>query len=409
MSRDLVSLMSKIHRNSDGVSTRKGQVAEVDGEWCRVIYDESFRRAFPILEEHKDEFEAHGLIGTEHLGDIAGKILLKHKKIKHWTLIPEWTHGQKVEAGLMVLRLQRKLMKHKLYISDPHTNNVTFDDCRPVWIDYDSIQHNLGNPLDMQNWMRKFWYGRKPGAHWNFDFSPGVLNDVIFGPTPLESSIKLMKGEADKKEHKTKWAKYSHAIPEGMNLNNPDTFKGKYEAMKKMFMKIIASGVRIQSVMDIGSSRGNVVKIFALQGCRDLVALELDSQVASELYQQGKEEGIPVTVVNQNLMTLYDAYWRHKSAVDRLRCDLTVAMAVVHHVCYFRNSSLNEFAKQISDLSRQYAIVDWIPYGDKSIKEPKKGYDREHFIKAFKKYFPGEWDSVMSQPAPREMFLFRKK
>lgn len=408
---DLPELVKQIEKSSDGISERKGIVAKVDGEWRRVIYNESFRRAYPILRKMQKGFEGLGLIPTVFMGEVDNKIVMGHKTIKHITMHHEWTRGQKLDAMLMTLRLQKALWKHNLYLSDPHIHNVTFDQCRPVYFDYDSIQHSMSNRLDGQNWMRMFWYGRRPRVSWNMDMDipPGVLNDLVFGDKPLQESIEYIKGRAGlDDEHHTKWIKYKHKVPEGMKLKDPDTYQGKYKAMWQMFMKAFSKGIGIGSVMDIGSSYGNVVKMFTHQGCKDIVALELDSGVAQSLYVYGKKTGLPVTIVNQNIMTLYENCGRNESSFERLACDLTVSQAVVHHTSYFRNVPLENFAKTISMLSKRYAIVDWIPDNDKTLKGPKKGYDRKTFIEAFRKYFKDRWYSVESVPSTREMFLFCK-
>jgi len=409
---DYNQLENLIRKNTVRESVKLGIIAEIDGCWVRVMFDGFFSGYFNEFDKIKNEAENdYGLIKTEIIGrDMKGKrTFFLHKTIKSWTHWQEWTELQWVDGALLTLKLQQFIHKHNFYLIDPHMNNITFDGCNPVWIDYDSFKHATQRPLNMRKWIRNFWHARNPSSGWCKSIPKDIITDLIYGTDdPMGDSINFLeKYEVDK--HKTKWTKYPHLLPESMNIINPKTYSGKYKTFWNLFTMI--KGDNVNSVIDIGCSKGNFTELIERHGIKRVVALDIDSGALNNIYTKYKGTDKPITVVYADLMSLYDACGYILSSYDRLKCDVAIAVAVIHHLSFFNNVELLDVAKKISKLGEKYAIVEWIDKRDKYLKNKKNfrpDYNRANFINSFTKYYTGKWFSKMSESGTREMFLFTR-
>ena len=239
-------------------SKRWGIVGEVDGEIYRVIYTPKLNDNMEKLIAISDKLERIGMIKTEFLGKASsGNYILRHEKFNHQTHIQEWTFQQKKDAVIMVLKLQRLLRRHGFSLHDPHINNVTFKNHRPIYYDYDSIHPDLP---DVTRLAEQFWLGRRrPFQGWGIwmNITKAMLNNLVYKYTNPEhlytESIKMVK-ELQPPIRKTQWSKYSQALPKGMDVNKPETHSGKYGDATQMFQKHLHGSV--DTVLDIGASRG---------------------------------------------------------------------------------------------------------------------------------------------------------
>lgn len=71
--------------------------------------------------------------------EFRGCMIIEHKKVKFNTNISEWTDSMYVDAGKLIADLNRFLILRGYEISDPGEQNVTFEGCKPVYLDLGSI------------------------------------------------------------------------------------------------------------------------------------------------------------------------------------------------------------------------------------------------------------------------------
>ena len=70
-------------------------------------------------------------------------------------------------------------------------------------------------------------------------------------------------------------------------------------------------------------------------------------------------------------------YQSYLPSHERLYSDFTICLAVVHHVCYFGNSSFEEFAERLNRFAKKILIVEFVPYDDVHLTGPSyKGKDQ---------------------------------
>jgi len=403
-------------KNMSG-SVRWGLVGEVDGEIYRVIYTPKLIPKMDLLKELTPQLEKIGLIKTEFLGETSfGHYILKHERFSHQTHIQEWTFQQKKDAVIMVLKLQRLLRKHGFSLHDPHINNVTFKDYRPIYYDYDSIHPDLP---DVTRLAEQFWLGRRRAFQgWGLwmNITKATLENLVYKYTDPDQlyteSIKMVK-ELEPSDRKTQWSRYSQALPKGMDVTKPETHKSKYGDATHMFQKHLHDSV--DTVLDIGASRGVFTRCMLANGVKKVVAVDVDEEVIEGFYNQIKQEKLPVTCGHLSVMNKYEAYSNHKIVQDRLRCDLVLCIALVHHLCYFRGVTFDQLAEQLAGFTGKYLMIEWIPDTDKCLTGrvnkfgvDKPWYTHANFLRAFKKYFKLV-DSAPMTPSPRVVMLYQKR
>jgi hypothetical protein len=170
-------------------------------------------------------------------------------------------------------------------------------------------------------------------------------------------------------------------------------------------------------VLDIGANRG-AFSLLALEKCaEEAIALDLDNYSLDCLMEEIGKHNKKITIAKLNMMDYHEkpGYYRsYLPAHERLNSDFTICLAVVHHVCYFGNSTFDEFAARLNRFAKNILIVEFVPYNDVHLTGAAyKGKDRswytlENFIRALKKYFPDEPEIFESTPSPRLLLKFNK-
>ena len=82
--------------------------------------------------------------------------------------------------------------------------------------------------------------------------------------------------------------------------------------------------------------------------------------------------------------------WR-KSAVDRFRSEVVIALAIVHHLAFAQQLSFAEIIGQFTLFTSRYLIVEFIEQNDQYItnflKNGFEWYTKENFVRELKKNF----------------------
>jgi hypothetical protein len=198
-----------------------------------------------------------------------------------------------------------------------------------------------------------------------------------------------------------------------MDVKRPETHKGKFGDATRMFQKHFHYGLR--TVLDIGASRGVFTRCMLANGVEKAVSVDIDEGVIEQFYKETKKENLPVTCAYLNIMDKYEEFANHKTSQDRFRCDLTLCIALIHHMCYFRGVPMEKFAEQLWNYTGKYLMIEWIPFTDKcltgitnkfGVKRPE--YTEENFRGAFGKFFTLVDEAPMT-PDPRKVFLYCRR
>jgi len=149
----------------------------------RIVSPEYYRFAEEIYRIYKNNnLNKIGIVNTEL--DIESKNLIHEKHIISYPF--EWTANMYKDAVLFHLNLFLKLDRHKLTLKDALPNNIVFDFCNPVFVDFLSIVQTC-------NLKHETWFIKKN----NYTEPRFAIFKVMFIPFMLAPLMAMAKNKYD--------------------------------------------------------------------------------------------------------------------------------------------------------------------------------------------------------------------
>jgi hypothetical protein len=323
----------------------------------------------------------------------------------------EWCFGQLKDAGLLILKIQKRALRHDMSLKDASAYNIQYTHGHPVLIDTLSFeqyergtpwtayrqfcQHFLaplalmsrrdvrlgqlsrinldGVPLDLasrllplRSWLpgplllhvhlharsiRRYAGGRpvSPARRETFghDAFMGLINS-------LESAIKKL----DWRPEHTDWARYYG----GLSNYAPEASDHKQTVVREWLAEI-----KPRTVWDLGSNTGLYSRIASGMGC-ETVAFDVDPGCTELSYRNIRGSGetclLPLVLDLTNPSPGLGWNGNERLALEsRGPADAAMALALVHHLAIGNNLPLPMFADFLARVSRA-AIVEFVPKED---------------------------------------------
>lgn len=138
-------------------------------------------------------------------------------------------------------------------------------------------------------------------------------------------------------------------------------------AAKQAFVERLLANLRPKTVIDLGTNTGHYALMAARQGAR-VVALDQDEASIEALYRALQHEPLDITPLVMHLGSPSPANgWcaaQRPDALSRFRSDLAMMLAVIHHLVFSGNHSLDQVATLIDRVSERHALVEWVAFED---------------------------------------------
>jgi hypothetical protein len=366
-------------------------------------------------------------------------LVLKHRTIPVESYCYEWCDEMLKTAALSVLQLQNELLKHGLMLNDPHPWNVLFDGPLPVWVDLGSIRIISVNqyassfeifhayftrPLKIiaaghervarlllrdeyqgvedieekiitepiRSWLSKVrsalegllssgiagevssrllnLYARKlPSLYARHNNNPKTAPDIF---------LSELKQEIEKIEFKTRKTDWSDYDSIGFSEFTPsESWSLKQHSFYQIFNE-----KKPASVTDIGSNRGWYSQLAAHGGAR-VVSLDNDAPSITKLFLDSSRGALPILPLLMDFRTLGSEY-RPPVSGNRLRSEMALALALVHHLVFKQNLQFKEIVDFLAMLAGKWLVVEFIALDDPHIKKWLNGsfdwYNLDNFI-----------------------------
>jgi hypothetical protein len=173
-----------------------------------------------------------------------------------------------------------------------------------------------------------------------------------------------------------------------------------------------------ETTVDIGANTG-MFSFIAAQYSANVIAAESDILCVDIIYKTAKQKKIKnvVAIVTDIAEPFAGLGWNNEekiSLLQRLKGDMVMALAVIHHICITRNVPMPFAAKLFSQITSSYAIVEFVPKTDEKVKvllqnreDIFSGYTEDNFIDCFRKYF-SLINSHTCKSSGRKLFLWQK-
>lgn len=335
--------------------------------------------------------------------------ILEHQKIPFVSYPYEWTFGMLRDAALLHLELLRQALVEGFSLKDGTAYNVQWVGARPVFIDVASFERlapgqlwagyrqfcqTFLNPLflqayrnfDSQPLLRGCLDGISPGEcarllslrDW---LRPGVLSHVVLHAR-LEASARLKRSDVrrslpvtgfDKRMIERNVARLTRLIgglrwepaeSPWSDYESGNTYSQADRARKEAFVRGAVFERPRELVWDLGCNTGQFSRI-AAENARYVVALDADHVAVERLYQSLKSKppaqgrGAILPLVGSVADPSPNLGWRgreRKGLVERGRPDLTLCLALIHHLVIGRGLPMRELIEWLSGLGTGLVI-----------------------------------------------------
>ena len=386
------------------------------------------------------------LVATSRIDDasIAGAAaVLEHERIPFVSYPYEWTFAMLQDAALLQLELLRRGLEENLILKDSSSYNVQWRGARPVFIDVGSFERlRQGEPwagyrqfcmlflnplllqaykgVDFRPWLRGSLEGITPVearrlVSFRDLFRRGVMTNVALharlerrhddSERDVKSELKragfkkeLIAANVRRLEKLVRALEWEPGSTAWSDYSATTSYDEVDAARKEEFVREVVHTRAWNLVWDIGCNEGRHSRI-AAENARYVVALDGDPAVVDRLYRSLAVEGettiLPLVAdVTDPSPALGWQGLERKTLEARGRPELTLCLAVLHHVAIGGNVPVPEFLSWLAGLGT--ALVIEFPTRDDPrvatlLKRKKAGahpdYDREPFERALAERF----------------------
>jgi SAM-dependent methyltransferase len=156
----------------------------------------------------------------------------------------------------------------------------------------------------------------------------------------------------------------------------------------------ILSAKAPRSVLDIGSNGGWYSQLSARAGAR-VVSVDRNETLVTKVFFDAVRGQLPILPLvadfrNLNPMMAWAAA-PGQAYVDRLRCDMVLALSLVHHLVFDQSLNFELITRGLSAFARQCLAVEFIGRDDRFVRERLSHrfswYSLDNFLTALKREF----------------------
>jgi hypothetical protein len=384
-------------------------------EWEALSATTFFRR---LMTEgqivHTERVDPSRLSEVPYAGEWAA--LLQHQPIPFISYPYEWSFGMLKEAALLQLDLLLAALSERMILKDATPFNLQWIGTKPTFIDIPSFEKiSPGEPwVGYRQFCQMFLYPLLLQAYKQVPFHPW-LRGSIDGITPehcrnlmsfrdllrpgVLTNVALQAKAQARHAHTQRDIKadlrvagFNHALIEAnirrlkkliqrLTWSYPQSIWSEYDKTntysdtdrerKVAFVRDVVRSRPWCLVWDLGCNTGTFSRI-AAENARSVVAMDADQVTIDQFYQELHGEG--QTTILPLVSNIADPSpglgWRgleRKSLTERGKPDLTLCLALIHHVVISANVPLKEFVDWLANLGTN-VVIEFVSKADPMVQ-----------------------------------------
>ncbi len=372
----------------------------------------------------------------------------------------EWSFSQLKDAALLTLEIQRRALEKGFTLKDASAFNVQFLHGKPVFIDTLSFDlHQEGSPWAAYRQFCEHFLMPLALASYT-DLHSLLMQRNFLDGIPLSLGVTLLPLKARMKFglmthlfiHSSFQKKYESSVVskkikrkitlfqtralidslmsviKKLSVPSKLTTWGEYyqdtnyskKAMqqKKDIIAGMIQKVNPITVLDLGANTGVFSELAAGQA-NSVISVDFDPLCIERNYLRLKESGtqniLPLTIDLTNPTPALGWELRERTSfTERFSGELTLALALVHHLAIGRNLPFDYIARFTAELSKNL-IIEFVPKSDSQVQKLLANredifpeYNEDGFLKCFQKYYTVIERSPVSD-SQRVLFLMQRK
>jgi len=426
--------------------------------WERLSASDFYGR---LVEEGRIVSTRRADIGDADFEELSGRwvAVLEHERIPFISYPYEWCFGMLQDAGLLQLDLLLAALDEGMILKDSSAYNFQWQGPRPVLIDIASFEEwPQGDPwagylqfcqlflyplmltayrgIAFQPWLRGSLDGISPDEcnrlfSWRDRFRRGVLTDVFLqaklqarnadSNAPVRRELQragfnkqLILNNVKRLRKIVSRLQWRPASSEWASYADENSYDRENREIKERF---VAEAVGLRKwglVWDLGCNTGTFSRIAA--GNADyVVAFDADQLAVERLYRSLRADG-PTNILPlfNNLADSSPALgWRHRersALTERSTPDLTLCLALIHHMVITANIPLPEFVEWLGSLGSAL-VIEFVTKDDPMVEKLLRNkadiyhdYEVEVFESCLNEHFRVERSETLHQGTRRLYF-----
>lgn len=338
-------------------------------------------------------------------------LILKHAVLPVVTYPYEWSSEALKSAALLMLELQKRLTKEKLYLRDPHPWNIVFEGTKPVFVDIGAIMPIPSSYWPLREAVHRHYLNplrlmaagrgriarallREPDQEGVFDEEAYAVLEGLTGERlrrrffsiaravlPLEFRRKWRKNlaplpvlspearlqSARRQISSVELPKAKAGWPEYYGDALPSFSSEEYWSAKERSVNDVLRKTNPKTVLDIGSNAGWYSEFAARQGAR-VIAIDTDEHCIDRLYRRARQEKLDIQPLVMNALGPSGGDGLQQRlfppATSRLRSEFVMALALEHHFVFRNMLKFDQITEALADFTQKWLLVEFIPRGD---------------------------------------------
>jgi hypothetical protein len=140
---------------------------------------------------------------------------------------------------------------------------------------------------------------------------------------------------------------------------------------KQAVMSRLLGELKPDTVLDLGANTGVYARMAARAGAR-VVALDQDESSVAAMYQAARAESLDLLPLVMDLGNPSPANgWcsaQRPDALTRFRSSAVLMLAVIHHLVFTGNASLEQVAALARKAAKRHAVIEWVDLDDPMVR-----------------------------------------
>jgi hypothetical protein len=392
-----------------------------------------------------------------HAAAREGALVLRPQYIPFISYPYEWTFDMWRDAALLTLDIAKAALEKNMVLKDATPFNIQFTNGRPIFIDtlsfalYDETQPWIAYRQFCECFLAPLllMHYQHPGLARMFTIYPdGIPLEQLVTMLPKRSAFninsylhihlqaKFSKQQKNNAKGKTVFSRKKmevllsglHGYVSGLKARKAkttwddyysDTILGNdYLQAKTALVKDFTKDIDIKTVVDLGANDGHFSQLFKDRATL-VIATDSDPNAVNELYCKARAQkpSSILPLLNDLLAPSPSIGWNNAeraSLNERLKGDLVMALALVHHLAIGKNLPLPWIAQWLQVMS-PWLLVEFVPKEDEKVKallahreDIFDAYDATHFRTAFSDHYDIIKEATVGN-TNRTLFLMKRR